>query len=119
MITIEEIVKIVCEVTHTPVDRILSKSRERVYVLPRQIAQTIATIRTGMPLVKIGEYFGRDHSTIIHSKQSVENWISQRHLPIEASVYIECLNKVTNYERDNYNMISASILLTPHSVPTC
>jgi len=47
MITIEEIVKIVCEVTHTPVDRILSKSRERVYVLPRQIAQTIATIRTG------------------------------------------------------------------------
>src|SRR5262245_30742003 len=41
-------------------------------VWPRQVSMHLARSTTGLPLAGIGEYFGRDHSTVRHACEKVE-----------------------------------------------
>lgn len=53
-----------------------SNSRKREYVEPRQIAMYICCNMTKATLKTIGKAFGgRDHSTVIYAKQTVEDLI--------------------------------------------
>lgn len=73
-ITIENIQKMVCDYYHIPYDKLLAKTRKREIVQARQITMYLAKKFTKSSLKNIGEHFGGfDHTTVIHSCQTVEN----------------------------------------------
>jgi chromosomal replication initiator protein len=73
-ITIEEIQRTVCEYLAIPEDLIRAKTRKQEVVNARQIAMYLAKELTNSSLKTIGLHFGgRDHSTVIHAYQSVED----------------------------------------------
>ena len=73
-ITIEEIQRSVCEYFSIPEDLIRAKTRKQEIVTARQIAMYLAKDLTNSSLKTIGLHFGgRDHSTVIHAYQSVED----------------------------------------------
>lgn len=72
--TIENIQKLVCDYYHVPYDKLLTKTRKREVVLARQVTMFFAKKFTKHSLKAIGEHFGGfDHTTVIHSCQTVEN----------------------------------------------
>ena len=72
-LTIEDIQRIVCEHLDISEDRIRGKTRRREVVRARQIAMYFAKKHTQHSLKDIGLHFGgRDHSTVIHANNSVE-----------------------------------------------
>lgn len=73
-ITIETIQRTVCEYFNIPEDLIRAKTRKQEIVNARQIAMFLAKDLTNSSLKTIGLHFGgRDHSTVIHAYQSVED----------------------------------------------
>jgi chromosomal replication initiator protein len=75
-LTIEQIQKVVCEYFDIPVDLIRAKTRKQEVVVARQIAMYIAKEKTNSSLKTIGIHFGgRDHSTVIHACQAVEEFL--------------------------------------------
>lgn len=71
---IEDIQKMVCEHYGVAYDDLLSKTRKREIVQARQITMFLAKKFTKNSLKSIGEHFaGKDHTTVIHSCQTVEN----------------------------------------------
>ncbi|MFI5253217.1 MAG: chromosomal replication initiator protein DnaA [Bacteroidota bacterium] len=76
-ITIEEIQRIVCSHLAIPEDLIRAKTRKQEIVNARQIAMYLAKELTNSSLKTIGLQFGgRDHSTVIHAYQTVEDTMS-------------------------------------------
>lgn len=75
-LTIEELQRIVCEYFGIPEDLVRAKTRKREVVQARQVAMYFCKQLTQHSLKTIGLHFGgRDHSTVIHANQSVENQI--------------------------------------------
>ena len=73
-LTIEEIQRIVCEYMHIEEDRVRGKTRKREVVRARQIAMYFCKEFTQNSLKTIGLHFGgRDHSTVIHANNTVED----------------------------------------------
>jgi chromosomal replication initiator protein len=73
-ITIETIQKMVCEYFDVSYDILLQKTRKREIVQARQITMYLAKAFTKNSLKTIGEHFGgRDHTTVIHSCQTVKD----------------------------------------------
>jgi chromosomal replication initiator protein len=73
-ITIESIQRTVCEYFSVPEDMLRAKTRKQEIVNARQIAMYLAKELTNASLKTIGLHFGgRDHSTVIHAYQSVED----------------------------------------------
>jgi chromosomal replication initiator protein len=73
-ITIEDIQRTVCEYLGIPEDLLRAKTRKQEVVNARQIAMYLAKELTNSSLKTIGLHFGgRDHSTVIHAYQSVED----------------------------------------------
>lgn len=73
-ITIDAIQKMVCEYFAVPYDKLLQKTRKREIVQARQITMYLVKAFTKNSLKTIGEHFGgRDHTTVIHSCQTVKD----------------------------------------------
>ncbi len=73
-LTIEEIQRIVCEYMNIDEDRVRGKTRKREVVRARQIAMYFCKKLTQNSLKTIGLHFGgRDHSTVIHANNTVED----------------------------------------------
>ncbi len=72
-LSIESIVKTVCEYFGTKLQDIKSRKRTRDIALPRQIAMYLCKILTETSLAEIGKNFGgKDHSTVIHACKQIE-----------------------------------------------
>ncbi len=75
-VSIEYIQKTVCEHFEIPMDKLKEKTRKRAIVQARQLSMFLAKNFTKNSLKVIGKHFGgRDHSTVIHSCQAVQNLI--------------------------------------------
>lgn len=75
-INIETIQKSVCDFFEISMDDMKSKSRKKEFVIPRQVGIYLSKNHTTLSLKSIGLYFGgRDHSTVIHSIESVQDMI--------------------------------------------
>jgi chromosomal replication initiator protein len=75
-VSIDYIQKTVCEYFNVPVDALKEKTRKRMVVQARQLSMFLAKNYTKNSLKVIGKHFGgRDHSTVIHSCQAVQNLI--------------------------------------------
>jgi len=73
-ITIDTIQKMVCEYFDVQYEKLLHKTRKREIVQARQITMYLAKAFTKNSLKTIGEHFGgRDHTTVIHSCQTVKD----------------------------------------------
>ncbi|GGM85873.1 chromosomal replication initiator protein DnaA [Dyadobacter beijingensis] len=71
-VTIDTIQEIIADYFQVSVADLKSKSRKKEVVYPRQLAMYLAKEYTDLPLKSIGYHFGgRDHSTVIHSIQSI------------------------------------------------
>jgi chromosomal replication initiator protein len=76
-ITIEDIISSVSTYYKLIPDKLISKSRKHEIALARQMAIYISKKLTQNSLKTIGTFFGgRDHSTVLHSCQTIENYIS-------------------------------------------
>ena len=63
-----------CDYFTIPVEQVKSKTRKREIVQARQISMFLAKAFTKNSLKTIGEHFGgRDHTTVIHSCQTVKD----------------------------------------------
>jgi chromosomal replication initiator protein len=72
--TIDQIQKLVCDYFNIAEDLVRAKTRKREVVQARQVAMYFSKQLTPHSLKTIGLHFGgRDHSTVIHANQSVEN----------------------------------------------
>ena len=72
-LTIDDILEKVCQHYNVSQQHVFSKSRKRDYVQVRQVSMYLAQKYTKMPASRIGQLIGnRDHSTVIHSCNTVE-----------------------------------------------
>ena len=72
-LTIDEILEKVCRHYKVEQRQVFSKSRKRDYVQVRQVSMYLAQKYTKMPAGRIGQLIGnRDHSTVIHSCNAIE-----------------------------------------------
>ncbi len=58
---------------NVPYDRMMSKCRDRELVIARQLAAYFIKKYTALSLKSIGSIFNRDHSTIIHAIQTIDD----------------------------------------------
>lgn len=73
VLSIDQIQNIVAEYFQVPSDILRSKTKKKEYVQARQIAMYFCKKFTNASLKTIGLHFGgRDHSTVIHALQTVE-----------------------------------------------
>jgi chromosomal replication initiator protein len=76
-INIDQIQHIVCEFFDIPEDLLRAKTRKQEVVNARQVAMYLSKELTNSSLKTIGLHFGgRDHSTVIHSCQTVHDRIT-------------------------------------------
>jgi chromosomal replication initiator protein len=68
-----KIMVVVCNIYKIPINDIVSKSRKRNVVEPRQIIMYLLTKYTTLSLVSIGRLFNYDHSTVIYSRDTVKD----------------------------------------------
>jgi chromosomal replication initiator protein len=75
-LTIEDIRELVSKHYNIAIDDMISKCRKHEIALARQMAMYLSKKYTQHSLKSIGSYFGnRDHSTVLHSCQTIENYI--------------------------------------------
>jgi chromosomal replication initiator protein len=75
-LTIEDIKDLVCKHYNISEEDMVSKCRKHEIALARQMAIYLAKKYTQHSLKSIGSYFGnRDHSTVLHSCQTIENYL--------------------------------------------
>jgi chromosomal replication initiator protein len=74
IITVEEIQRNVAAFYNTKISDIKSKKKNKAFIKPRHTAMFLTRQLTGLSLPEIGRHFGgRDHSTVLHAIQKVEN----------------------------------------------
>ena len=72
-LTVDEILEKVCRHYNVEQRQVFGKSRKRDYVQVRQVSMYLAQKHTKMPASRIGQLIGnRDHSTVIHSCNAIE-----------------------------------------------
>lgn len=72
-LTVDYILKMVCEYYGLKVQDIKAKKRTRDIAFPRQIAMYLSKVLTDASLSEIGKSFGgKDHSTVIHACKLIE-----------------------------------------------
>ncbi|MCS6821629.1 MAG: chromosomal replication initiator protein DnaA [Microscillaceae bacterium] len=91
-ISIDDIQLIVSEHFNLTIQELKDKTRKKEIVTARQIAMYLAKKYTEFSLKSIGYHFGgRDHSTVIHAIQCVEEMLAQSR---EMRAHIEHLSKI-------------------------
>jgi chromosomal replication initiator protein len=68
----QKIVQAVAEFYGIKSEDILGKSQSHEFTLPRQIAMYLCRHKTKMPYTQIGQFFHRDHSTVMSSVSNVQ-----------------------------------------------
>ena len=61
----------------TPVEKLKGSGRSKDLVLPRQVAMYLVRDLTDYSLPEIGKIFSRDHTTVLHSINKIENYLKE------------------------------------------
>jgi hypothetical protein len=99
---VQQILEIVCRATGITEKEMLSKSRERRIVIPRQVFCWLAAKYSNESLVEIARFLGgKHHTTIMHSIQQVNDKID---IYDEATMEVMdiCVNLMRQDKRDTY-----------------
>lgn len=77
IITVDQIQKEFASFYNVKVSDLKSKKKNKIFILPRHGAMYLTRQLTDLSLPEIGRHFGgRDHTTVIHALQKVENILS-------------------------------------------
>jgi len=79
--TLEQLLDIVCSTTGVLPIELCSRSRKREYVIARHLFFYIASRHLGLPLTKIGLFTNRDHSSVIHGKDTYQDFLDMGYQP--------------------------------------
>lgn len=71
-ITPKIVLDVVCEYYGVREEDIRGQKRNREFVVPRQISMFVLRDLTDSSYSKIAEFFGRDHSTIMHAEEKIK-----------------------------------------------
>jgi chromosomal replication initiator protein len=78
--TVDRVQEVVARRWGVTPEGLRSKARTKTLTVPRQVAMFLARELLGMQLVEIGQAFGgRDHSTVIHSLDKVQQYMASDH----------------------------------------
>lgn len=66
-------IAVACSMYNVTKSKLLSDSRKREIVVPRQILMYYYNVFERMSLSDTGALFGKDHATVLHAKKSVKN----------------------------------------------
>ncbi len=83
----ETIVQTVAQFYGITVEDILGRSQSRECALPRRIAMHLCRAKLRLPFMRIGEYFSRDHSTVMASIRQIQNKIDSHDQEVRNSVH--------------------------------
>ena len=78
LLTPDKILKTVANTFGIKTDDILGKAQNKECVLPRQVAMYLCRKKLGLPYLKIGRLFSRDHSTVMTSVKRVKKGIEKK-----------------------------------------
>ncbi|WP_363321023.1 chromosomal replication initiator protein DnaA [Desulfobacula sp.] len=87
-ITVESIKKLICKEFSISEKDIVSPSRKKRIVKPRQMAIFLSRKYTDQPIKKIGSSFNRYHATAIYSINAVERELKQKGVLFEQMTYL-------------------------------
>ena len=75
----DRIINVVCDYFNVTKDDLIGKKKTKEIVTARQICVYLITEMMDLPLTTIGEIFGgRDHTTIIHSRDKIEEMVKNK-----------------------------------------
>lgn len=94
-IPLEWMLEKVCEMMHEDILSVRSRSRQREYVVCRQIYYFIARKYSNKSLSEIGATLGYDHATVLHGSRTVIN-LSQTDRKFKEQV-TSIDNKISQY----------------------
>ncbi len=77
-VKIENIISEVAKTYNVSVSDILSNRRTASLALARQVAMYIAREMTELSFKQIGEAFGKDHTTVLHNVNKIENFLKDK-----------------------------------------
>lgn len=86
-ITAEKIVHATAEHYGILTDDILGKSQKRECAMPRKLAMHLCRDVLKLPYMKIGDLFGRDHSTVMSSIKHIQEGLENNDANITGSLY--------------------------------
>jgi len=70
---LEDVVNSVLINNNVKRSELMSKKRQSEIKNARHIAMYLAYKYTEFPLVRVGEYFGRDHATVVHARKRIKD----------------------------------------------
>ena len=70
-----EVINHVCKLYGIELSELMSKSRLRELVEPRQILFYILHKKLNIPCQKVGAMFGKNHATVLHGAKNIKNWM--------------------------------------------
>lgn len=105
------IIDIGCEYFKIERDTLLSKGRKEAVVYPRQCVIYVICLMTDMYLTDIAKMFNKNHSTIIHSRQTIQDYMdSNAYISITETYCKEdimnLLSIIENKKHEHSNLIS-------------
>ncbi len=86
VLTFDHIAKATAAHYGITVDDLLGKSQMREISIPRQIAMYLCREKIKLPYQKIGELFGRDHSTVMSSVKAVQKSLDEKKSEVQEAI---------------------------------
>jgi chromosomal replication initiator protein len=86
-LTPSKVVKAVAEQFGIKPEDILSKAQSRDCVVPRQVAMYLMRMELKLPYMRIGEIFGKDHSTVMSSVRVIQKGMDAEDREIADAVH--------------------------------
>ena len=68
----EDIISCVCNFYKISKNDMLGKKKNKEFVLPRQVAMYLILDMMTLPQVTVGNFFGRDHATVIYARDKID-----------------------------------------------
>ena len=109
MLTCQNLLSVISFVSGQPENEILGASRARGLVLCRHAYYHIAREKMGLKLAQIGLFFNRDHTTIIHGLNKVNDMIS-----IGDEITCQFIAQVNNCIKEKYLIPTRIMVTIPH-----
>lgn len=98
----KRITKACCEAMGVDYEKVFTRTRHTEYVLTRQIAALIMRQNMRSTLQSIGRFFSRDHCTILHGIEKINNGLDVHDLFI-MRCYNTCVKQVRQSEEINFD----------------
>jgi chromosomal replication initiator protein len=83
---LQEIAMLVSSHFKIPLDKMKKKCREREIINARHVCIYLQYLYCQKPIVSIGQFFGQDHTTVLHAKDKVKDLIDCKDLVVIAAL---------------------------------